>query len=387
METTNRRTFIRNTALSATAVSLTCTGLLGEPFVRQSFAANKLPRWKGFNLLDYFTPKASTDPGSKTTEDDFRWMRDWGFDFVRIPIAYPRYIEYEPGKPVTPEQTIRIRMEVVDEIQQLAELANRYNLHVSLNLHRAPGYCVNAGFNEPFNLWKDTEAQDAFYFHWKMWAERFKNTSPARVSFDLLNEPAFRDDMNDQFSAHGPVPGDIYRKVAMETAKVIRTVTPGRMIIADGNNMGGEVIPELIDLGISQSCRAYFPHYISHYQAPWVWKDPSQAPLPVWPGTIDGQTFGREQLEAVYKPWIGLIEQGVGVHCGEGGCWKKTPHEVFLAWFGDILDILTQHGIGYALWNFRGDFGILDSGRSDVKYVDWHGHQLDGKLLEMLKKY
>ena len=56
-------------------------------------------------------------------------------------------------------------------------------------------------------------------------------------------------------------------------------------------------------------------------------------------------------------------------------------------WFGDVIDILTENNIGYALWNFRGDFGILDSGRKDVNYTDWHGHKLDSKLLDLLKKY
>ena len=40
-----------------------------------------------------------------------------------------------------------------------------------------------------------------------------------------------------------------------------------------------------------------------------------------------------------------------------------------------------------ALWNFRGDFGILDSGREDVPYTDWYGHKLDSKLLELIKKH
>jgi hypothetical protein len=52
-------------------------------------------------------------------------------------------------------------------------------------------------------------------------------------------------------------------------------------------------------------------------------EDPSQAPTPVWPGTIDGKYYGREQLENFYKPWIELLDKGVGVHCGECGCWKK----------------------------------------------------------------
>ena len=102
---------------------------------------------------------------------------------------------------------------------------------------------------------------------------------------------------------------------------------------------------------------------------------------------MDGKNFGRETLENFYRPWIEMLSKGVGVHCGECGCWKKTPHEVFLSWFGDVIDILTKNGIGYALWNFRGDFGILDSGRADIDYTNWYGHQLDSKLLDLLKKY
>jgi len=60
---------------------------------------------------------------------------------------------------------------------------------------------------------------------------------------------------------------------------------------------------------------------------------------------------------------------------------------VFIAWFTDVVDILSSHQIGLSLWNFIGDFGILDSGREDVAYEDWHGHKLDRKLLELLKKY
>ena len=60
---------------------------------------------------------------------------------------------------------------------------------------------------------------------------------------------------------------------------------------------------------------------------------------------------------------------------------------MFLAWFGDVLDVLTDNQIVYALWNFRGDFGVLDSGRKDVQYEDWHGHQLDRKMLDLLKKH
>jgi endoglucanase len=314
-------------------------------------------------------------------------MRDWGFDFVRLPMAYPRYLSFDRSRDITKEEIYKPDTKVLDEIDQLIFMAHKNGLHVSLNLHRAPGYCINAGFHEPYNLWKDKEAQEAFNFHWGMWAARHKNVSSEKLSFDLLNEPAYIEDMNDQFAKKGAVPGDIYRKVAEGASKAIRAVTPDRLIIADGNGGGNSVIPEIIDLNLGQSCRGYWPGVISHYQATWVWKDPSLAPTPVWPGTIDGKYYGREQLEEFYKPWIALLEKGVGVHCGECGCWKKTPHEIFLAWFGDVVDILTKNGIGYALWNFRGDFGILDSGRTDINYTDWYGHKLDSRLLELLKKY
>lgn len=377
-----RRTFIRNTSVAAAAL-VTGSQALGS-FATQK---NKLPRWKGFNLLDFFSPAPPKGPSSNsTTEDDLKWMSDWGFDFVRIPMAYPRYLSFDRTRDITKEEIYKMDNAVLEQIDGLIFMAHKYNLHVSLNLHRAPGYCINAGFHEPYNLWKDKEAQDAFNHHWGMWAERYKNISPSRLSFDLLNEPAYIEDMNDQYANKGPVPGDIYHKVAAGAVNAIRKITPDRLIVADGNGGGNSVIPEITDLNVGQSCRGYWPGLVSHYQASWVWKDPSQAPVPVWPGVIDGKYYGREQLEEFYKPWIALKESGVGVHCGECGCYNKTPHNVFLAWFGDIVDILSSHEIGFALWNFRGDFGILDSRRTDIQYEEWYGHKLDRKLLDLIRK-
>jgi len=391
-----RRDFIRATATtvavsaaaSASAASfLTNTSALATVPLGDaalSPARNVLPRWKGFNLLDFFSP----DPANgrpATPEEHFKWMSDWGFNFVRIPMAYPSYLNIDRNKNITPEDVYKINPQAVDAIDALVSKALKHNMHVSLNLHRAPGYCVNAGFNEPYNLWRDQEAQDAFNFHWNMWAKRYKNVSEAKISFDLVNEPSMREDMNDQLSKRSSVPGDVYRKVAKGAAEAIRKENPKRLIVADGNDVGNKVIPELIDLNIAQSCRGYVPGIISHYKAPWANKDPENLPEPKWPGQVGDQYLSRKMLEDYFKPWIELKEKGVGVHCGECGCWNKTPHDVFLAWFTDLLDVLKLNGIGFALWEFRGSFGVLDSERTDVKYEDWHGTKLDRKLLELLR--
>lgn len=377
----NRRDFLKAAGLVVAGASMVRPAAAG--FLTPQ---NKLPHWRGFNLLDFFSPMPRQGRNG-TTEEDFKWMTDWGFDFVRIPMAYPRYVRFDRSRPIQPEEVYQIDEEQVEQIEALVHLAHKYGLHVSLNLHRAPGYCINAGFREPYNLWQDEEAQRAFYYHWDFWAKRFKDVSPDKISFDLVNEPAAREDMNDQFSRSGPVPGDIYRKVAQTALETIRKHNPNHLVIADGNDVGKSPIQEIADLPIGQSCRGYWPHYISHYRAPWVFENPDDAPQPVWPGEIEGQPYDRAALEAFYQPWLDLVDQGVGVHCGECGCWRETPHEVFLAWFGDVLDVLGTRDIGFALWNFRGDFGILDSGRSDVDYEDWYGHQLDRKLLDLLQQH
>ena len=382
MHSPNRRDFLKTTAV------LTGGALAGIPAASAYIhpkTQNKLPKWKGFNLLDFFSP----DPNrarEATQEEYFKWMADWGFDFVRIPMAYPIYVRFDRSKPIAPKRVCKIDRKATDRIEQLVYMAHKYGLHVSLNLHRAPGYCVNAGFHEPYNLWKDEEALEDFCFHWKFWAKRFKNVSRDKISFDLLNEPSLREDMNDQHSKRSTIPGERYRKLVLAAIEVIRKANPDHLIIADGNNVGRDVIPEIADLDVGQSCRGYHPGIISHYKAPWAMKDTENLPIPKWPGQVGDQYLSRKMLEEFYQPWIELKNQGVGVHCGECGCWNKTPHDVFLAWFSDVLGILSENGIGFALWEFKGSFGLLDSGRADVEYEDWYGHKLDRKLLTLLMK-
>ena len=397
----DRRNFLKNFAIQVSALavapSILGDGITASNVPNMTFASapyNPLPRWRGFNFLDFFTQhNRSHNPTAcrkETPKEYLEWMRDWGFDFVRIPMAYPSYLKYDQRRAqryITPEEVLIYDEAALERVDKFIETAHSLGLHTSLNIHRAPGFCINAGFHEPYNLWKDKEAQDAFYAHWAMWAERYKSISPEKLSFDLLNEPCAPEDMNNQLTKKPPIDGNIYRKVVKGCLDAILVHNPQRFIVADGNGCGHLVTPELVDLGVAQSCRGYTPMEISHYGASWVYKNPDDLPKIEWPGVIKGKTYNRQTLMDFYKPWIDLLNKGIGVHCGEFGCYNRTPHKIFLAWFEDLLSIFKEMGIGWGLWEFSGDFGVLDSGRADVDYEDWYGHKLDRKMLELLKKY
>ena len=98
--------------------------------------------------------------------------------------------------------------------------------------------------------------------------------------------------------------------------------------------------------------------------------------------------FDRAWLrETCFGPWRAAQARGIGVMMGECGAFHFTPHPVVLSWLEDLLATTQESGWGWALWGFRGSFGVLDSTRSDVTYEPWQGHQLDRAMLELLQKY
>jgi len=365
----HRRDFLKTAVLGAgAAMAGVRSGRAGgagpEPAGKPSGAralARRLPRWRGFNLLEKFIVTRGNKP---FVASDFEWMSRWGFDFVRLPMDYRCWTDRaDPYK--LDEKTL-------GEIDQVVELGRKHGVHVNLNLHRAPGYTV-AKPPEKLDLWKDEEAQKQFDFQWGQFARRYRGIPSERLSFDLVNEPAHVD-------------APTYAKVVRRVVAAIRREDPDRLIVADGRQWGREPVFELADLGVAQSTRGYDPMPISHYQASWV--GGQRWPEPTWPLKQGGRVLDRDWLRKDrIEPWKKLAAKGVGVHVGEWGAFNKTPHDVVLRWMRDCLTLWKEAGWGWALWNFRGPFGILDSGRADVAYDDFHGHQLDRKMLELLEQF
>jgi len=331
-----------------------------------------LPRWRGFNL------SGSHKDGGRFQEEDFQWIAELGFDFVRLPLSYWDWIDNNDPFAINTE-----KLHFIDEAIRFGE---RYGIHVSVNFHRGPGFCVSGIEKEPFRLFEDVTAQECFYQHWSLFAERYKGLSPKLLSFNLLNEPRW-------------VAAREHGHVMRKAVGCIHAIDPDRPILLDGLNTGNDFPTDLVDLGkqgVSFSTRGYVPLGVSHYEATWGHHQQFEKGMPAWPNGrnrisstdyYDG-LWDHDRLEGKFKSWAAIAEAtGTGIICGEWGCYNKTPHDIVLRWMEDMVDILYSMNIGHALWNFRGPFGIIDSERTDVDYEDWHGHKLDRKMLNVLQKH
>jgi endoglucanase len=359
-----RRTFIKSGA--ATVLSAAATPFLRAQADRPAPtepSPEKLPRWRGFNLLEKFIHRAQGDPLFRA--EDFLMIDGWGFDFARLPMSYQCWSAPDP------EQWLKMDETQLKHIDDAITLGQKHRVHINLNLHRAPGYCVNPP-PEPLSLWKDQQALDASAHHWAAFAKRYKGIPNRELSFDLLNEPP-------------DIPEDIYVRIAKHLIAAIRAEDPNRLIIADGLRWGRDPVHGLIGANVGQSTRGYDPMRVSHHKANWVsgadkWDEPA------WPLKEGNREWNKERLRRErIEPWKQLETRGVGVHVGEWGAHNRTPHKVALSWMQDQLELWKEAGWGWALWNLRGSFGILDSGRSDVKYEDFRGHKLDTQMLKLLQ--
>ena len=346
----------------AAAIAFGCAGDLYAENKPAGPTARHLPRWRGFNLLEKFTKWGERNPPFQ--ESDFALLQEWGFDFVRLPMSYLCWTD--------PADWLKLREEELKHIDSAVDLGRAHGVHVNLNFHRAPGYCVNPP-KEPLDLWQDGKALDACAFHWAHFARRYKGIPNERLSFDLLNEPP-------------EISEESYARVVKRLVEAIHGEDPERLIIADGLSWGRSPVLALAGLGIAQSTRGYEPMHISHYRASWVGGSDTW-PEPTWPLKNGDQIKCDKAIlfKDRIQPWKRLEQKGVGVHVGEWGAHNRTPHHLVLAWMRDCLDLWAEAGWGWALWNLRGSFGVLDSERGDVIYEDFRGHKLDRKMIELLR--
>ena len=321
----------------------------------------------GFNFLWMYSPGEGRRP-EPADERALDFLAKRGFNFVRVPTNYwfwtPDFDYDHPDE------------SVFAMIDGYLDAVNARGMHLSLNVHRAPGYCINSPKRERHNLWTDAVAQNAFVATWERFARRYRGILSEKLSFDLLNEPPNEGERGFTRAIH--------EALMRRTVAAIRLIDPERMIVLDGVGGGHLALPELADLGVVHSGRGYQPMPVSHFEAGW-WSGHVGLPTPVYPGTVwEGRVWDRQALREFYEPWREVQRQGVRVHVGEFGCHNRTPNDVALRWFGDLFAVYREFGWGYALWNFEGQFGIVEHGRPGAVYEEIDGYRVDRALLDLL---
>ncbi len=264
------------------------------------------PRWYGFNLLEYF----STDPDWMSyfpyrddglfKEDDFRWIRHWGFTWVRLPMDYRFWTD--------PHDLMKIDEKKIEPIDRAVRLGETYGIHVNISLHRAPGFCVLDGLDpvvtgihvtpEKTSFYNDPHTLDAFFHQWTYFARRYKGTSNKLVSFNLVNEPFWPPTTAERNQLRASMEGQSkeaidraieargakeYARVARAAIEGIRAVDSQRLIVSDGSSGGVTPVPELFGTGVLQSPHDYFPPDLTHHQCEWARGWATRTEPPTWP--------------------------------------------------------------------------------------------------------
>jgi len=245
-----------------------------------------LPRWRGFNLLEKFGKEWSNGP---FVEDDFKLIREWGFNFVRLPMDYRVWIVNGDWR--------KFDEKVLREIDQAVAWGRQYGVHVCINFHRAPGYTV-ASPKEAKSLWTDPEAEEVCALHWGTFARRYKGVPSRELSFNLFNEPSSID-------------AATYVRIVKRMTDAIRKEDPDRLVICDGISWGGRPVPELAALRVAQATRGYSPMWLTHFRAEWT-GDSGTWPVPVWPEQAGfcALLYGPEKPE-LKEPLVFRIPSGI----------------------------------------------------------------------------
>ena len=109
----NRRSMLRivgQSGLGFAAGALwrgTAAGAFPEP------TPHALPRWRGFNLLEKFM----VGNQRPFREEDFAWIAELGFDFVRLPLDYRCWTD--------PADWTRLRENVLQEIDEAVDVLGK----------------------------------------------------------------------------------------------------------------------------------------------------------------------------------------------------------------------------------------------------------------------
>ena len=327
---------------------------------------------KGTNISHWLSQseRRGEERAAWFTEKDVEYLASLGFDHLRIPIDEEQMWD-EAGNQ-EPDAFALLKSGI--------DWCMKNNLKVIVDLHILRSHHFNA---LEIPLWTDPAAQDQFVDLWRQLSAELIQYPTYMVAYELMNE-AVTDDP------------DQWNDLAARAYSVIRENEPERVIVI-GSNRWQSVdtfdelkVPEN-DPNILLSFHFYTPMPLTHHKAHW-WRNGGEYDGPVkYPGLIveksdlhgypDAVVETIESFNGVYnegvldslltEPIRKATELNLPLYCGEWGCLPTVPEKDRLAWYSDMRANFEEHGIGWATWDYKGDFGILDKqGQPVAELID-----------------
>jgi len=225
-------------------------------------------------------------------------------------------------------------------------------------------------------LAKEDEFVERFADFWSTVARRYASSSwdADRVFFEILNEP----EMHDAYRWYG---------VEAKLAAAIRRAAPSNTIIAAGARWDDDddlvFLEPLPDPNVVYVFHFYEPHIFTHQGATWgtyYWhwlKDlhypssPENAAqvamlVPEARDRLQVIRYGQDHWDAarieaeINQAADWAKQRGVPLICNEFGVFRDfSDPQDRAAWIKDVRTTLERHNIGWTMWDYSGNFGVV----------------------------
>lgn len=318
------------------------------------------------------------------TRPDIEQIAAWGFDHIRLPVDYP-ILESDDA----PGQYHEDGFQYIDSCIEWCKTAG---LGIVFDLHHAPGYSFNNTLQpETLHLnvlFEQEAAQQRFIALWQAIVRRYHNAG-VPIIFELLNEVVLPES--------GP-----WNALAHKTIAALRAISPDCKIMIGGNhyNAASELknIARLDDPNVLYTFHFYEPFLFTHQKASWTQISREFDQTLEYPGFFTGledflrtkpeynqayawlidRPLNRALMREFLIPVFEFIQaSGQIPYCGEYGVIDCAPADSRRRWHADLLDIFDQHGIGRALWSYKG---------MSFRLVDYAGQIADPLLIQTLTR-
>ena len=307
------------------------------PRVSVAAAAPSGPVYKGHDLPRLRGAMIS----SQVDAESLRVLgQQWKANVVRWQLIRTRY----KGDPLDLDAYDQWLQSALEKLDAGLPLCEKYGLRVVVDLHSPPGGQATSGgyAGSDHGLFTSRACQEKFVANWAAMAKRYKNCK-AIWGYDLANEPV--EGLVGEGLADWP-------ELALRAARAIRAVDPVRTIIVEPAEGGGphglldfEPLPVA---NVVYSVHMYIPGQFTHQGVHGEWK-----PC-VYPGVIDGKSWGKAQLEAALKPAIDFQKQyNAHLYIGEFSAIRWAPEGSAQRYLKDLIDIFEAHGWDWSYHAFR----------------------------------